>query len=116
MTPVDKFGLSGKIAVVTGGARGIGYAVAELSASVGSDIAIIDILDDVGTAAAHNLRNSSGKKVHFYKADLRDPAQAKDVAAKVEEDFGKVDVLFNCIGVNPNTDVLEIPAEEWTNV
>jgi NAD(P)-dependent dehydrogenase (short-subunit alcohol dehydrogenase family) len=116
MTPIDKFGLGGKIAVVTGGARGIGYAVAELSASVGADIAIIDILDDVGTAAAHNLSSSSGRKVHFYKADLRDPVQAKYVAAKVEADFGRVDVLFNCIGVNPNTDVLEIPAEEWTNV
>jgi len=116
MTPIDKFGLSRKIAVVTGGARGIGYAVAELSASVGAEIAIIDILDDIGTAAAQNLRSSSGKRVHFYKADLRDPMQAKEVAEKVEADFGKVDVLFNCIGVNPNTDVLEIPPEEWTNV
>ena len=116
MTPTDKFGLSSKVAVVTGGARGIGYAVADLSASVGADIAIIDILDDVGTDAAKNLSRSSGRKVNFYKADLRDPAQAKQVAAKVEEDFGKVDVLFNCIGVNPNTDVLDIPAEEWTNV
>jgi NAD(P)-dependent dehydrogenase (short-subunit alcohol dehydrogenase family) len=116
MTPIGKFALEGKVAVVTGGARGIGYAVAELSASVGADIAIIDILDDVGTVAAHNLNSSSGRRVRFYKADLRDPAQANDVAAKVEADFGKVDVLFNCIGVNPNTDVLEIPPEEWTNV
>lgn len=116
MTAIDKFGLAGKVVVVTGGARGIGYAVAELCTSVGADIAIIDILDDIGTAAAHNLRSSSSKRVHFYKADLRDPAHAKEAAAKVEADFGKVDVLFNCIGVNPNTDVLEIPAEEWTNV
>jgi NAD(P)-dependent dehydrogenase (short-subunit alcohol dehydrogenase family) len=116
MTPIDKFGLRGKVAVVTGGGRGIGYAVAELSASVGADIAIIDILDDIGTAAAQSLRSSSGKRVHFYNADLRDPLQAKEVAAKVEVEFGKVDVLFNCIGVNPNTDVLEIPPEEWTNV
>jgi len=116
MTAIDKFGLSEKVAVVTGGARGIGYAVAELSASVGADIAIIDILDDLGTAAAHKLGSSSGRKVRFYQADLRDPAQAKEAAARVEADFGRVDVLFNCIGVNPNTDVLEIPPEEWTNV
>jgi NAD(P)-dependent dehydrogenase (short-subunit alcohol dehydrogenase family) len=116
MTAIDKFGLDGKAAVVTGGARGIGYAVAELSASVGADIAIIDILGDVGVEAARKLSTSSGKKVQFYKADLRDPGQAKEVAAKVEADFGKVDVLFNCIGINPNTDVLEISPEEWTNV
>ncbi len=116
MTAIEKFGLDGKVAVVTGGARGIGYAVAELSASVGADIAIIDILGDVGVEAARNLGTSSGKKVRFYKADLRDHSQAKEAAARVEADFGKVDVLFNCIGVNPNTDVLEISPEEWANV
>ncbi len=116
MTPIEKFGLDGKVAVVAGGARGIGYAVASLSASVGANIAIIDILEDVGIEAVRNLSKSSGKKVLFYKADLRDPSQAKDVAARVEADFGRVDVLFNCIGVNPNTDVLEISADEWTNV
>ena len=116
MTPIEKFGLDGKVAVVTGGARGIGYAVASLSASVGANIAIIDILEDVGIEAARNLSKSSGKKVLFYKADLRDHSQAHDVAARVEADFDRVDVLFNCIGVNPNTDVLEISPDEWTNV
>lgn len=116
MTAIDKFGLSGKVAVVTGGARGIGYAVASLSASVGADIAIIDILEEVGATAARNLAASSAKKVLFYRADLRDHVQALKAVAQVEADFGRVDVLFNCIGVNPNTDFLEISPEEWTNV
>jgi NAD(P)-dependent dehydrogenase (short-subunit alcohol dehydrogenase family) len=116
MTAINKFKLDGKTAVVTGGARGIGYAVAELSASVGADIAIIDILEELGVDAARRLAASTGRKVHFYKADLRDPASAQEAAAKVEAEFGRVHVLFNCIGVNPNTHVLEIPAEEWQNV
>jgi len=116
MAAIDKFGLQGKVAVVTGGARGIGYAVASLSALVGADIAIIDVLEDVGASAARNLEASCGKKVRFYKADLRDHEQASEAAAQVERDFGRVNVLFNCIGVNANTDFLEIPAEEWTNV
>lgn len=116
MTAIDRFGLAGKVAVVTGGARGIGYAVASLSASVGADIAIIDILEDVGVTSARNLATSSGKRVQFYPADLRDPAQAVEAAAKIEADFRRVDVLFNCIGVNPNTDFLQIPPDEWTNV
>jgi NAD(P)-dependent dehydrogenase (short-subunit alcohol dehydrogenase family) len=116
MKPVDKFGLDGKVAVVAGGARGIGYAVSSLSASTGADVAIIDILDDVGAVSARDLAASSGKRVRFYKADLREHRQAAATAAQVEADFGRVDVLFNCIGVNPNTDVLEIPPEEWTNV
>ena len=116
MTAIDRFGLQGKAVVVTGGARGIGYAVASLSASVGANIAIIDILEELGTASARDLATSSGKKVRFYHADLRDPVQALEAAAHVEADFGRVDVLFNCIGVNPNTDFLEIPPDEWTNV
>jgi NAD(P)-dependent dehydrogenase (short-subunit alcohol dehydrogenase family) len=116
MNAIDKFKLDGKTAVVTGGARGIGYSVAELSASVGADIAIVDILDDVGVDAARRLAQSSGRRVEFYQADLRDPSSVDAVAAKVEADLGRVDVLFNCIGVNPNTHVLEIPAEEWQNV
>jgi NAD(P)-dependent dehydrogenase (short-subunit alcohol dehydrogenase family) len=116
MTTIDKFKLTDNTAVVTGGARGIGYAVAELSASVGADIAIIDILEDVGEESARRLAESSGRKVKFYKADLRDPTDAQEVAAKIEDEFGRVHVLFNCVGVNPNTQVLEISAEEWRNV
>jgi len=116
MTAVDKFRLDGKTVVVTGGARGIGYAVAELSASVGADVAIIDILEELGVDAARRLAASSGRKVHFYGADLRRPHSVEEVAAKVEADFGCVQVLFNCIGVNPNTPVLEISAEEWQTV
>jgi len=116
MTAIDKFRLDGKTVVVTGGARGIGYAVAELSASVGADVAIIDILEELGVDAARRLAASSGRKVHFYGADLRRPHSVEEVAAKVEADFGCVQVLFNCIGVNPNTPVLEISAEEWQTV
>jgi len=57
MTAIDKFKLDGKIVVVTGRARGIGYAVAELSASVGADV-------------ARRLAASSSRKVNFYQADL----------------------------------------------
>ena len=72
MTAIDKFGLPGKVAVVTGGARGIGYAVASLSASVGADIAIIDILEEVGAASARDLAASSRKKVRFSAARYPD--------------------------------------------
>ena len=83
---------------------------------MGADIAIIDILGDVGEEAARRLAELSGRKVKFYKAYLRDPADVQEAATKVENEFGRVHVLFNCIGVNPNTQDLEIFAEEWRNV
>lgn len=116
MSPMDKFGLAGKTAVVSGGARGIGYAVAELSAASGADIAILDILDEVGEAAAETLGAKTGRKVRFFRADLADPDAVAAAAAAVEAEFGRVHVLFNCIGVNPNTDALDIPAAEWRKV
>ena len=116
MTAIDKFKLDCKTVVVTGGARGIGYAVAELSASVGADVVIIDILEEAGADAARRLAAASGRKVRFYRADLRQPRDVQEIVTAVEAEFGRVHVLFNCIGVNPNTPVLEIPAEEWQNV
>ena len=112
---LDQFRLDGRIAAVTGGARGIGFAIAELAATAGADIAIIDILEE-GSDSAARLEAASGRTVRAYRADLRDPVAARAVAEDVERDFGRVGVLFNCIGINPNTDVLEIPAEEWRDV
>jgi len=116
MTTLDKFRLDGKTAVVTGGARGIGYAIASLAATAGADIAIIDILDEVGPQSAAKIAEETGRKVQFFKADLRDPKAAAAVAGEIEQAFGRVQVLFNCIGIGPNTDVLEIPPEEWQDV
>ncbi len=112
---LEQFRLDGKVAVVTGGARGIGYAIAKLAASAGADIAIVDVLDQ-GAASAEEIAAESGRKTGFYKADLRDPEAAGAVADDVERDFGRVAVLFNCIGINPNTGVLEIPPQEWQDV
>lgn len=116
MASLDSFRLIGKTAAVTGGARGIGRAIADLAAEAGADIAIIDLLEQEGTASAAAIAAATGRKTRFYKANLRDPAQAATVATEVERDFGRVGVLFNCIGINPNTDVLEISPEEWSDV
>jgi NAD(P)-dependent dehydrogenase (short-subunit alcohol dehydrogenase family) len=116
MASLDSFRLIGKTATVTGGARGIGRAIADLAAEAGADIAIIDVLEQEGTASAEAIAAATGRKTRFYRADLRDPVQAAAAAADVERDFGRVSVLFNCIGINPNTGVLEISPEEWSDV
>lgn len=116
MSVLEKFGLSGKIAVVTGGARGIGRAIAELAAASGADIAIIDILEETAQQTAKEISESSGKKVLAFGADLTKPAASTEVTDKIVAEFGRIDVLFNCIGINPNTAALDIPPEEWAAV
>lgn len=116
MNPMDKFRLDGRTAIVTGAARGIGFAVAELCAAAGADIAIIDRLEDQGRQSAERLAKSSGRKVRFYAADLADWRKAEEATAQIAEDFGQLHVLMNCVGIGPNTDVLKIPAAEWAEV
>jgi len=115
-SPLDAFRLDGKVAAVTGGARGIGRAIADLAALAGADIAIVDVLEAEGAASARDIAAATGRRTAFYKADLTDPQAAAGAAIAIERDFGPARVLFNCIGINPNTDALDIPPEEWRSV
>lgn len=116
MNVMNRFRLDGKSVVVAGGARGIGLAVAETCASAGADIAIVDILSDEGRRSAEKLSGKSGRKVVFHSADLRSPEVCDEVARQICRETGHIDVLMNCVGINPFTEFLKIPAQEWRNV
>ncbi|WP_127144490.1 glucose 1-dehydrogenase [Pelagibacterium montanilacus] len=116
MNALERFGLAGKTAVITGGARGIGYAVAELCAQAGADIAIIDVLAEQAEDSAKAIAKATGKKAFAFGADLADAAAAKAVVDEAHRALGRIDVLMNCVGIGPNTEVLDIPAEEWAQV
>ena len=116
MSALDRFGLTGRTAIVAGGARGIGRAIATLAAETGADIAIIDRLEDQAQETASEIATATGRDVRAFQADLADAARADEVTGEVTQAMGRVDVLFNCIGINPNTDALDIPPAEWAEV
>ena len=86
--------LAGRVALITGGAWGIGRAAAELFAREGANVAISDIDEQAGAALAREI----GAGALFVRTDVTDEASVKAAVAAVERKFGKLDVLFNCAG------------------
>lgn len=110
--------LAGKVAIVTGGALGIGAATCAMMAREGAVIAVMDILDDDGEATAERIR-SAGGTARFWHLDVTDEAEVESVFGEVagSEAFGKLDVVVNNAGIagaNKPTD--EITTEEWDEV
>ena len=108
--------LDGKVALVTGGALGIGAATCAMLAREGAAVAVTDVLDDDGEAMAGRIR-SAGGNARFWHLDVTDETQVQDVFNEVAGAFGKLDVLVNNAGIagaNKPTD--EITVEEWERV
>lgn len=107
--------LNGQKAVVTGGANGIGYAVAERLCRSGASVAIWDMHADHGEKAAAEL-GKSGTAV-FLPVDITKPDAVVETLAKTEQQIGTVDIAVNSAGVaGMNTTVEEYPIEEWNRV
>ncbi|KAK9346944.1 hypothetical protein V1522DRAFT_403451 [Lipomyces starkeyi] len=105
----SQFSLASQVAVVTGGAQGLGYAMAASLCSAGlAGIAILDLNSVVGEAAAVSLEKAYGTSARFYRADVTDELVMKTVFAEINTDFGAIDVVVCSAGIVEN-----YPAEEY---
>lgn len=105
------------VALITGGARGIGYASAYELGKRGKRIAVADINAEEAEAAAANLRKA-GIDAQGYHLDVADPAAVRAVVSAVDADLGGVDILLNSAGILPRPDgqnptVENMPLEVW---
>lgn len=107
--------LSGKVALVTGGSRGIGRALAAAFANAGADVAItsrrLASLEPV-----QKELSATGRRVFSVQLDVRSEQSIRDMARAVLEHFGKVDILVNNAGMNIRTPALELKWEQWDQV
>ncbi|WP_316569250.1 glucose 1-dehydrogenase [Neobacillus sp. YIM B06451] len=108
----ELLGIKDKVAVITGGASGIGLATAELFAEAGAAVALLDINEERGGEAAKELRDK-GYKAEFFKCDVTSAADCERAASEVEQQFGKIDVLFNNAGLIRRKTVVEHTEEDW---
>ncbi|HOE56541.1 MAG TPA: SDR family oxidoreductase [Bacillota bacterium] len=108
----DVLSMKDKVAVVTGGASGIGYATAELLAEYGADVAIVDLNEAAGNKAAGKIADAGGKAV-FYKCDVTSSQDCERVVSQVKKKFGRIDILFNNAGVTVRKTVVDLEEREW---
>ncbi|CAI0424006.1 unnamed protein product, partial [Linum tenue] len=112
-----KYRLEGKIAIVTGGARGIGEATVRLFARHGAKVVIADVEDKLGSALAESLSAS----VSYVHCDVSSEADVEDLVTSTVSRYGRVDVMFNNAGVlgsqtKSRKSILELDADEFERV
>jgi NAD(P)-dependent dehydrogenase (short-subunit alcohol dehydrogenase family) len=107
--------LAGKVAVVTGGASGIGRATAALFAREGAAVVILDLDQARGQEACDDI-TAGGGRATFLHADVTSSLACAEVVGSVERDLGALHVLFNNAGIIRRASVTELSEEDWDRV
>jgi 3-oxoacyl-[acyl-carrier protein] reductase len=108
--------LTGKSALVTGGARGIGKAICLKLAGQGADIAFVDVgRPEVAEATVAEIR-ALGRKALFIPADVTDPEACVAAVTAAVKEFGKIDILVNNAGITRDDLIMRMPIDDWKKV
>jgi len=107
--------LNGKVALITGGASGIGRATTLLFAREGAAVTVVDVNEAEGKAVVQTIIDEGGKAI-FVHADVTKAADCQLAVRQTVEQLGKLDILFNNVGIIRRASVVETTEEEWDRV
>ena len=110
--------LKDKVAVITGGASGIGGAGTKLFAEEGASVIILDVNEEAGISLEKEL-NERGFDVKFIKTDISDPKQVENAMNMIDSIYGKLDIIYNNASVflgGRDNIVTELPLEIWNKI
>ena len=110
---LDLFRLDGKLALVTGGAGGLGLTMATALAEVGADVALADRSLAACEKAAAALAASTGRKTKAYEVDVTSPASVEQLVKTIEAEMAPIDVLLNSAGVNVRGNADQLSEADW---
>ena len=107
--------LSGKVALITGAASGIGRATALLFAREGAAVAVADLNTDAGQRVVDQI-TKSGERAFFEAIDVTRAADCRRLVERVIREFGRIDILFNNAGIIRRATVLDLSEDDWDRV
>ena len=105
--------LEGQVAIVTGGARGIGKGICEVFCREGATVALWDVLD--GTQTVNEITQNGGK-IFFQKVDVTDQSSVDFAIEEIIKQHGKIEILINNAGIIRDRSFLKMTEEEWDSV
>jgi 3-oxoacyl-[acyl-carrier protein] reductase len=107
--------LQGKTALVTGGAQGIGQAIAVRLARDGANVVIADVKFELAQSVVDRLKKE-GFSAAAFAADVSDPSQGEELVSKITETFSTLDILVNNAGITRDALLIRISEEDWDRV
>src|SRR6185369_13954586 len=103
--------LTNRIAIITGGANGIGFATAQLFAEAGAAVAIWDFAEEAGRAAAERIKAQGGKAA-FFKVNVADQASVEAAVTATLNEYKKIDILINNAGIVRDAQLIKVKEDE----
>jgi 3-oxoacyl-[acyl-carrier protein] reductase len=113
---MDEIIFKDKVAIVTGGSRGIGRAIAVTLAHAGADVAFTFFKSSKESQQVEEEIKKAGRRALAVQADVRDFQQAKELIERVKADFGRLDMLVNNAGITKDKALMMMTKEEWDEV
>jgi NAD(P)-dependent dehydrogenase (short-subunit alcohol dehydrogenase family) len=111
-----RFDLTGRVALITGGSKGLGKAMARGLAEAGADIIIASRTEPELKSALDEILKATGRKGRYFVADMAKRDQVKALARSAQDAFGRVDILINNAGTNKPEAIDAITDEAWDSV
>jgi NAD(P)-dependent dehydrogenase (short-subunit alcohol dehydrogenase family) len=114
--PFDRFRLDGRVALITGGAGGLGEVFARALAGAGADVALLGRRAEALEASAAKVAEASGRRALAVGGDVTEPEQVRAAVERVRAELGRLDILVNSAGVNIRKPSVDFPLEDWRRV
>src|SRR5689334_20412694 len=113
---LPEFSLQGKVALVTGGARGLGLEMMAALAEAGASVVALDLLADQAREAARTIEARHAVRAAAWGVDVTDEAQVASTFSAIEQEFGRIDILVAAAGIVENAAAEDTSASSWRRI